>query len=91
MAVIKGLFHNVINFRLYLREKVGLSQHEAALPLDWETREYVAEQVADYVSRTGYERVVLFDDAENWDKTVLNALRKTCRQKHIQLATRKTT
>jgi 7-cyano-7-deazaguanine tRNA-ribosyltransferase len=72
-----------------LDEIYPLSQHETAMPLDKETKEYAAEQVAEYVKRANYERVMLFDDAENWDKTVLNALKKTCRQKHVQLTTKR--
>jgi 7-cyano-7-deazaguanine tRNA-ribosyltransferase len=72
-----------------LDEVYPLSQHETALPLDKETREYVAEQVAEYVSITSYQRVVLFDDTENWGKTVVNALRKTCKQKHVDFMIRK--
>jgi predicted RNA-binding protein len=67
-----------------LDEVYPLSQHESALPLDKETIEYVAGQVADYVCRNEYEEVVFVDDAEVWDKTVLKACRKSCRQKRIR-------
>jgi 7-cyano-7-deazaguanine tRNA-ribosyltransferase len=67
-----------------LDEVYPLSQHETALPLDKDTVEYVANQVADYVSRANYEKVILIDDPENWNKTVLNACKKTCRQKQIK-------
>ena len=67
-----------------LDEVYPLSQHETVLTPDRETSEYVAAQLADYISRTGYETVVLFDDAENWGKSVLNACRKTCAKKKIK-------
>ena len=67
-----------------LDEVYPLSQHETVLTPDKETSEYVATQLADYISRTGYETVVLFDDAENWGKSVLNACRKACAKKKIK-------
>jgi 7-cyano-7-deazaguanine tRNA-ribosyltransferase len=67
-----------------LDEVYPLSQHETILTPDKETSEYVATQLADYISRTCYETVVLFDDAENWGKSVLNACRKTCAKKKIK-------
>jgi len=68
-----------------LDEVYPLSQHETALPLDWETRNYVTEQVAEYISRTDYEKVMLIDDTETWEKNVLKACEKACRQKHIKV------
>jgi 7-cyano-7-deazaguanine tRNA-ribosyltransferase len=67
-----------------LDEVYPLSQHEAALPLDKDTVEYVADQVADYINRANYEKVILIDDPENWNKTILSACKKTCRQKQIK-------
>ncbi len=68
-----------------LDEVYPLSQHETAMPLDEETVEYVANQIAEYIDRTSYRTVILFNDAENWNRTVLKACRKTCRQKQIKL------
>jgi 7-cyano-7-deazaguanine tRNA-ribosyltransferase len=67
-----------------LDEVYPLSQHETALPLDKGTAEYVANQVADYISRANYTRIVLIDDSENWNRTVLDACKETCRQKRIK-------
>jgi 7-cyano-7-deazaguanine tRNA-ribosyltransferase len=67
-----------------LDEVYPLSQHEIALPLDKDTVEYVANQVAEYISRANYKKVILIDDLENWNNTVLNACKKTCRQKQIK-------
>jgi 7-cyano-7-deazaguanine tRNA-ribosyltransferase len=70
-----------------LDEVYPLSQHEIAMPLDKETEEYVANQVEDYINRTNYETIILLDDPENWDKTILNACKKTCRQNKPKLTT----
>jgi predicted RNA-binding protein len=64
-----------------LDEMYPLSQHETALPLDKETVDYVAEQVADYIKRTNYQTVILINDSETWRKAILDACRKTCRRK----------
>ncbi|MEM2093142.1 MAG: tRNA guanosine(15) transglycosylase TgtA [Candidatus Bathyarchaeia archaeon] len=55
-----------------------LSQNECALPPDKETVEYVASQVAEYISHTNYEIVLFVHDYENWGDTVLRASRKAC-------------
>lgn len=67
-----------------LDEGYPLSQHETVLPLDKETVEYVANQVADYISRTNYGIIVLLHDPENWNKTILSTCKKACRQKKIK-------
>ena len=67
-----------------LDEVYPLSQHETVQTPDKETSEYVATQLADYISRTGYETVVLFDDPENWGKSVLDACRRACTKKKIK-------
>jgi 7-cyano-7-deazaguanine tRNA-ribosyltransferase len=68
-----------------LDEVYPLSQHETAMPLDKETIEYVTEQVVDYIHRTNYKAVTLINDPENWNKAIVNACRKTCRNKKIHL------
>jgi 7-cyano-7-deazaguanine tRNA-ribosyltransferase len=67
-----------------LDEVYPLSQHETALPPDKETIEYVTNQVADYITRTNYETVVLLNDPENWNKNILKTCKKTCRKKNIK-------
>jgi hypothetical protein len=54
------------------------------MPLDKETIAYVANQVADYVNRTNYKTVILINDPENWNKTILNTCKKICQQKNIK-------
>jgi len=68
-----------------LDEVYPLSQHEAVTPLDKETVDYVANQVAEYIKRTNYKTIMLINDPENWNKTILNTCKKTCRQKHTTL------
>jgi len=68
-----------------LDEVYPLSQHETVLPFDKETVEYVANQVADYINRTNYKTILLLNDPENWNKTIQNACKRICRQKHIKL------
>ncbi len=67
-----------------LDEVYPLSQHETAMPLDKETKKYVADQVTDYINRTKYETVILLNDLENWDRTILNVCRKTCQQNKLK-------
>jgi 7-cyano-7-deazaguanine tRNA-ribosyltransferase len=64
-----------------LDEVYPLSQHETVLPLDEETVEYVANQVADYISRSDYEAVVLLYDPENWNENVLRRCKEACSKK----------
>jgi 7-cyano-7-deazaguanine tRNA-ribosyltransferase len=70
-----------------LDEIYPLSQHETATPLDKETIEYVANRTADYIKQANYKTVMLINDPQNWNKTILRAVRKTCRQKQITLKT----
>jgi 7-cyano-7-deazaguanine tRNA-ribosyltransferase len=67
-----------------LDEVYPLSQHEIVLPLDRETVEYVTNQVFDYINRTSYETVMLLNDSENWEKSILNACKKACLKKNIK-------
>jgi 7-cyano-7-deazaguanine tRNA-ribosyltransferase len=67
-----------------LDEVYPLSQHETVLPLDKETIEYVAKQVADYISRTDYGKILLMDDSENWNKIILNTCNKVSKQKSLK-------
>ncbi len=70
-----------------LDEVYPLSQHETVLPLDKETITYVANQVADYINRTNYKTIILLNDPENWNKTILSTCKKTCQQKRIKFKT----
>ena len=68
---------------LELDEVYPLSQHEAALPLDLETVDYVANQTADYINRTTYASVVLLNDPKLWRDTVKNAVEAACSTKGL--------
>jgi len=74
-----------------LDEVYPLSQHETALPLDKETTEYVANQIAEYINRTDYKTIVLLNDLQNWDETIQCTIKKTCKQKQVRLKTINTT
>ena len=63
-----------------------LSQHEAAVPPDIETIEYVAQQVANYIERTNYEKVFLLD-IEEWKGRIEASCRSVCKKKRIKLFT----
>jgi len=67
-----------------LDEVYPLSQHETTLPLDKETIEYVANQVANYISRTGYGKILLMEDPEDWNGTILNVCRKVSKKKNLK-------
>jgi predicted RNA-binding protein len=68
---------------LELDEVYPLSQHEAALPLDLETVDYVANQTHQYIMRMAYASVVLFNDPKLWSNTVKNACRLACSEKGL--------
>ncbi|MCS7096450.1 MAG: tRNA guanosine(15) transglycosylase TgtA [Nitrososphaerota archaeon] len=61
-----------------LDEVYPMSQNECTLPPDRETAEYVASQVAEYISRASYDIVLFINDYDNWGDTVLEASRKAC-------------
>jgi 7-cyano-7-deazaguanine tRNA-ribosyltransferase len=66
-----------------LDEVYPLSQHEAAMPLEKDTIDYVAEQVADYIKRSECSSVVLLHDPKNWSNNVKNAVKKACLAKKL--------
>ena len=68
---------------LELDEVYPLSQHEAALPLDLETVDYVASQTREYIRRMAYTGVVLLNDAKLWKSTVKKACSSACRVKGL--------
>lgn len=68
---------------LELDEVYPLSQHETSLPLDCETIDYVAEQVASYIISQSYRSVVLLNDTKLWKNIVRVACKKACGKKKI--------
>jgi predicted RNA-binding protein len=63
---------------LELDEVYPLSQHEIVMPLDLETVDYVAGQVAGYIRRTHYETVVLLHDSQHWSDSIKKLCENTC-------------
>ena len=68
---------------LELDEVYPLSQHEVAVPLDRETADYVADEVAAHIERTNCKKVILLEDRTIWGRTVTSACRRTCKRKNI--------
>jgi len=68
-----------------LDEVYPLSQHEIATPLDAETINYVAEQVAHYIRERHYRRVVLVVSSETWKKKVASVCKRVCKKNNIPL------
>jgi len=68
-----------------LDEVYPLSQHEVATPLDMETINYVARQVANYITSTNYKEIVLLQDMETWKGKIATACRKACKEKGMLL------
>jgi predicted RNA-binding protein len=71
---------------LELDEVYPLSQHEVAVPLDTETVDYVAGQVAAYVEGMSYEKIVFLEDQKIWRRVVTNACRRACKKKNIRFS-----
>lgn len=68
-----------------LDEVYPLSQHEIATPLDAETINYTARQVASYIALTNYRQVILLQDMETWKEKIATACGRACRKKGIPL------
>ena len=64
-----------------------LSQNVIAYPFDSETVTYVAGQVANYITKMGYERVILLRDSKVWLGKVAAACRRVCKKKQVPFVT----
>ena len=60
-----------------------ISQNLIASPFDHETITYVAKQVADYITKTSYEQVIMLNDPSVWKRKVLAACRQACKTKNV--------
>ncbi len=69
---------------LELDEVYPLSQHEVALPIDNETIEYVADEVANYIKRTDYESILFLSDLETWGQAVKERCAEECLKKDVK-------
>jgi 7-cyano-7-deazaguanine tRNA-ribosyltransferase len=68
---------------LELDEIYPLSQHEAAMPIDLETMDYVANQTQAYIRRSTYLSVIMLNDAKNWQNKVEKSCKSACRAKGL--------
>jgi 7-cyano-7-deazaguanine tRNA-ribosyltransferase len=68
---------------LELDEVYPLSQHESALPLDYETVQYVADQASEYVKRSNYAGVTVLNDVKLWGDTVKKTVKVACVNKGL--------
>jgi len=68
-----------------LDEVYPLSQYEIAIPFDAETVIYVARQIANYIERTGYEKIILLQEADTWKRKIVAACRRACKKRKIPL------
>ena len=73
-----------------LDEVYPLSQNELAFPLDEETLDYVAKQVAEFLEKTNYERIFLLENVEEWKGKIESSCASICEKKGISLFTVKT-
>ena len=71
---------------LELDEIYPLSQHEATIPLDDETLDFVAKQVAEYITRSNYQSVTILKDFKNWREVVNVATKQACKTKQLPFA-----
>jgi len=65
---------------LELDEVYPLSQNEISTPLDFETIEYVAEQVKEYVASSSYKSVIVVEDFEAWKRKISSACERVKRK-----------
>ena len=60
-----------------------VSQNVIAYPFDHETVNYVAQQVANYIKKTGYEQVIVLRDPTVWKGKVGAACRRACKKRNV--------
>lgn len=70
---------------LELDEIYPLSQHEAAMPPDLETINYVAEQTAEFIKRNNntYQGTILLNDKKIWNNIIKDAVQDACKTKDL--------
>jgi len=62
-----------------------LGQYECAYPPDYETIEYMARQIADYIGAQKYARIVMFIQAGSWHEKASDLCRRICAEKGINI------
>jgi 7-cyano-7-deazaguanine tRNA-ribosyltransferase len=68
-----------------LNEVYPLSQYEITTPLDSETIDHTASQVAKYVSSTDYEEVILILGSDALNKKIAAVCKRVCSKKALPL------
>ena len=66
-----------------LDEVYPQSQNEIASPFDAETVMYVAKQVANYIEKTSYNRIILLRDTNVWMGKIMVACKRVCQKKQV--------
>ncbi|MEM2111228.1 MAG: hypothetical protein QXX08_05045, partial [Candidatus Bathyarchaeia archaeon] len=66
-----------------LADVYPLSQYECAYPPDYETILYVAEQTANYVEATKYERVIMLFEPNTWQEKTAELCDRICTEKRF--------
>jgi len=66
-----------------LDEVYPQSQNEIASPFDTETVMYVAKQVANYIEKTSYNRIILLRDTNVWMGKIMVACKRVCQKKQV--------
>ncbi len=69
-----------------LNDVYPVSQNVIVYPFDHETVKYVAQQVADYIGKTKYERLILLLDLTVWKGKIAAACKRVCKKKAIPFA-----
>jgi len=69
-----------------LDEVYPLSQYESVAPLDLETLDCVAKQIANYIMAVDCERIFLVQDVETWKGKIVAACRQACERKGTPLS-----
>jgi len=73
-----------------LDEVYPLSQYEVATPPDVETMNYIARQVANYITSANYKEIILLQDGEAWKGKMAMACRRACKKGKISLTVLRT-
>ncbi len=69
-----------------LDEVYPLSQHENASSLGNDTACHVASEVANFITRSHYNNVVLINDPQNWGDHIKKACKKSCSSKGLKFS-----
>lgn len=68
---------------LELDDVYPISQNEISHPFDEKTKEYVANQISEYIKQYQYKTIILLNDS-TWDNKVSDSCKKTCFAKKLK-------